>query len=210
MCLQRQSNRVVSRIRLKQRVQALIGRRPTSDDPCLVRRWSPIEPLFDDEAGEKRGPWRCSDLTGVARPRPRLWSIDKSSSDRIQRKIARDLAPVAAVFENPIEESPAKQVPMPTLSCVRSLCEPSVDPSHSLRESRRARAENQVIVRAHQTPRAAVELVASARSRDDLDEVLAVLVVEHDRAVVVSTGADVVNGAGVVDAERSGHDRDAA
>ena len=67
-----------------------------------------------------------------------------------------------------------------------------------------------MIVRAHQAPRAAVQLVAGARSRNDLDEVLAVLVVEHDRRVVVSTGADVVNGAGVVDAERSGHDRDAA
>jgi hypothetical protein len=101
--------------------------------------------------------------------------------------------------------APAEKVVLPSVPFVEGSRVGPVQVPHALVEVGQGRLDEQVVVVPHQAPDVHPPPVAPLDSPQNVDEDDPVVVVEHDRPVVVPACPDVVGGAGEDDAMRPSH-----
>ena len=125
--------------------------------------------------------------------------------DRVVDHVVERIGVLLLGFDQLRPETPPEDVVLGAMALVEGTGVGAVQVTHAIREVRRRRLDDEVIVVAHQAPDVDAPLVAVADAVQDVEEDDPVGVVEDDRVTVVAARCDVVVRAGCEVASCAGH-----
>jgi hypothetical protein len=116
--------------------------------------------------------------------------VDRIVDDVLERRLVLVLRLDQLRREAAAEDVVAAAVPLIERTCVLAI-----EVAHAVRKIRKRRLDDEVVVVAHQAARVQLPAVSARDATQDVDERVAILVVEHNRRAVVAARRHVIVGA---------------
>jgi hypothetical protein len=130
------------------------------------------------------------------RPPPFLEPPDEAVVERVVHDVLHRRLVLLVGLDHLRPVAPAEEVVDPSMALVEGAGVAAVQVPHAFVQVRFGRLDDEVEVVPHQAAHVHAPVVAALDAAEDMEEDAAILVVEHDRTVVVATCRDVVEGAG--------------
>ena len=143
--------------------------------------------------------------SAIARPAIVLGALDHPGSYRVEHGVAEHVPEVRLFLDQLRVEAPAEEMPPSFVPAIEPACVAAVEPLHPLREIslRSLDDEMKVIRHEHEHSHAPGESLRGPAEKDE--KRLAIGVAEEDRLLLVAPRGHVIDGAGILNANRSCH-----